>query len=113
VMPAGPGSLDRLRAQERLDSALDAWRAAGIERCDGVVCDPVPLEALAEVWDPLRHDEVVVSTLPGQSSKWIRSDLPHAVARYTGVHVLHVVARDPDAPVATSPVPEREKAPLG
>jgi hypothetical protein len=113
VMPAGPGTADRQAATERMNAALEAWRAAGIERCEGVVCDPVPLEALAEVWDPMRHDEVIVSTLPGQSSKWIRSDLPHAVARYTGVSVLHVVAHDPEARVETSPAPAHEKAALG
>ena len=96
VMPAaGPGSADRAAARERLDEALSAWRAAGIEQCEGVVCDPVPLEALSEVWDPLRHDEVIVCTLPGQSSKWLRGDLPHAVARHTGVSVQHIVAHDP------------------
>src|SRR5262245_8791048 len=66
VMPAaGPGAAARAAAQVKLDAVLADWRAAGIERCDGVVCDPVPLEALAEVWDPLRHDEMVVATLPG------------------------------------------------
>jgi hypothetical protein len=114
VMPAaGPGSADRAAAQQRLDHALDAWRAAGIEQCEGVVCDPVPLEALAEVWDPMRHDEAIVCTLPGQSSKWLRGDLPHAVARHTGVSVLHVVAHDPDDVPHTSPAPAHEKAPLG
>jgi hypothetical protein len=114
VMPAaGPGSADRQAATERMNAALEAWKAAGIERCEGVVCDPVPLEALAEVWDPMRHDEVIVSTLPGQSSKWIRSDLPHAVARYTGVSVLHVVAQDPAVHPETSPAPAHEKAALG
>jgi hypothetical protein len=114
VMPAaGPGTAARAAAKKRLDTALEAWRAAGIERCDGVVCDPVPLEALAEVWDPMRHDEVIVCTLPGQSSKWIRSDLPHAVARYTGVSVTHVVAQDPEAVPETSPAPVHEKAALG
>ena len=115
VMPAGgPGTAARAAATERMHAALEAWRAAGVERCNGVVCDPLPLEALSEVWDPMRHDEVIVSTLPGQSSKWIRSDLPHAVARYTGVSVLHVVALDPDRPrpEGTSP-PEREKSSLG
>jgi len=114
VMPAaGPGSEDRAAAQQRLDAALAAWREAGIERCDGVVCDPVPLEALSEVWDPLRHDEVIVSTLPGQSSKWLRGDLPHAVARHTGVSVLHVVAHDPEERPPVSPAPAHEKPPLG
>jgi hypothetical protein len=114
VLPAdGPGAAARAAARERLDAALEAWRAAGIERCDGVVCDSGPFEALTEVWDPMRHDEVMVCTLPGESSRWIRSDLPHMVARYTGVSVLHVVARDPRAVHATSPAPVHERSALG
>ena len=75
VMPAaGPGSADRAVATERMNAAIEAWKAAGIERCEGVVCDPIPLEALTEVWDPMRHDEVIVSTLPGQSSSGFLSD---------------------------------------
>jgi hypothetical protein len=114
VMPAsGPGSAARAAASERLEATLAVWREAGIERCDGVVCDPIPLEALSEVWDPMRHDEVIVCTLPGQSSKWIRADLPRSVARYTGVHVRHVVAHDPEAEPAVSPAPVHEKSSLG
>jgi hypothetical protein len=114
VMPAsGPGSAARKAASERLEVALAAWREAGIGRCEGVVCDPIPLEALSEVWDPMRHDEVIVCTLPGQSSTWIRADLPRSVARYTGVYVRHVVAQDPGAAPATSPPPAQEKSPMG
>jgi hypothetical protein len=114
VMPAsGPGAAARAEAKQRLDAALEAWRAAGIERCDGVVCDPIPLQALAEVWDPLRHDEVIVCTLPGRSSRWIRADLPHAAARFTGVSVTHVVAHDPESEPRTSPAPEHETPRMG
>ena len=114
VMPAaGPGSAERAEAKKRLDEALEAWRAAGIKTCDGVVCDPIPLQALAEVWDPLRHDEVIVCTLPGQSSRWVRADLPHAVARFTGASVTHVVAHDPEQEPATSPPPKHEPASMG
>ena len=114
VMPAaGPGAAARAEAKERMERALEAWRAAGIDACDGKVCDPIPLDALSEVWDPMRHDELIVSTLPGQSSKWIRSDLPHSAARFTGTSVLHVVAQDPEEAPHTSPPPAHEKAPLG
>jgi hypothetical protein len=114
VMPAaGPDSAARAEASERMQAALQAWRDAGIERCDGVVCDPIPLEALSEVWDPMRHDEVIVCTLPGQSSRWIRADLPHSVARFTGVSVLHVVAQDPEAAPPVSPPPVHEKSSMG
>ncbi len=105
VMPA-PAS------QERLDAILQRWRDAGIARCEGVVGHSGPLEALIDAWDPLHDDEVVVCTLPGESSRWIRSDLPHSVARYTGAPVLHVVAREQTGPTA-SPPPVHEKAALG
>jgi hypothetical protein len=114
VMPAsGPGVAARAAAGERLNATLDAWREAGIKNCDGVVCDPIPLEALSEVWDPMRHDEVIVCTLPGQSSRWVRADLPNSVARFTGVPVHHVVASDPDAEPHTSPAPVHEPSPMG
>ena len=114
VMPAqGPGSAARAAAKERLEAALAAWRDAGIS-CDGVVGDSIPLQALADVWDAGRHDEAIVSTLPGQSSRWIRADLPHAVARQTGVPVVHVIAHDPEERAAEGcPPPERERSSLG
>jgi hypothetical protein len=113
VMPAGgPGSADRAAARERMEEALEAWRAAGVETCAGVVCDPSPLEALEEVWDPMRHDEVIVCTLPGRSSKWIRGDLPQAVARFTGVPVTHVVTHDRE-PEPAGPAPAHERSALG
>ena len=54
VMPAaGPGQRGPRGGKERLDAALEAWRAAGIEQCEGVVCDPVPLEASGLLKGPL------------------------------------------------------------
>ena len=113
VLPAdGPGTGSREECRKRVEEALGAWREAGI-KCDGVVGDPVPLDALLEARDPLRHDEVIVCTLPGQSSKWLRSDLPRTVYRATGLKTTHVVARDPDAAPAAAPLPEKEKSSLG
>jgi hypothetical protein len=113
VMPCqGPGRAAREAMRERLDAALAAWREAGIE-AQGVAGDSDPIDAVAEVWDPMRHDEVIVSTLPGQSSKWIRSDLPHRVARFTGAPVTHVVALDMRPEPSHGPPPEHEKSPLG
>jgi hypothetical protein len=83
--------VDRLAAELALDSALDHMREAGLT-VDGQVGDSDPLVAVEEVWDPCRFDEVVVSTLPTHSSRWLGIDLPHRVANLTGASVAHVVA---------------------
>jgi hypothetical protein len=113
VLPAdGPGTGSRADCRKRVDEALAAWREAGI-KCDGVVGDPVPLDALLEARDPMRHDEVIVCTLPGQSSKWLRSDLPRTVYRATGLRTTHIVARDPGSAPAATALPEKERSALG
>ena len=113
VLPAqGPGLRGREAVQARLEEALEGMRAAGLEAA-GVVGDADPMEAVAECFDPARHDEAIVCTLPGRSSKWIEHDFPHRVARFTGVPVTHVVADDMRPAHATSPPPAHEKQPLG
>jgi hypothetical protein len=113
VMPAqGPGLAGRDAMREQLDKALAGMREAGID-ADGVIGDTNPMDAVAECFDPARHDEAIVCTLPGHSSKWLQHDFPHRVARFTGVPVTHVVADDMRPAPATSPPPEHEKQPLG
>ena len=113
LMPAaGPGFRGRDEQKERLEQALAAWREAGLE-ADGIVGPSDPMDALIEAWDPARYDEVVVSTLPGQSSRWLRWDLPHRVAAYTGVPVAHVLELERPPEPATGPAPQHERSPLG
>jgi len=113
VMPAqGPGLGGRAAMRERLDEALGAMREAGLD-ADGVIGDANPLDAVAECFDPSRHDEAVVCTLPGRSSKWLQHDFPHRVARLTGISVTHVVADDLRPAPATSPAPVHERELLG
>ena len=99
-------------AQGHVDTAVARLREAGLD-VEGRLGDPDPVAAVQDAHNTGTYDEVIVSTLPGQSSKWIRSDLPHSVARYTGVSVLHVVAQDPDVHPETSPAPAHEKSALG
>jgi len=113
VMPAqGPGLSGRDAMREQLESALTNMRDAGLE-ADGVIGDNNPMDAVAECFDPARHDEAIVCTLPGRSSKWLQQDFPHRVARFTGVPVTHVVADDMRPAPATSPAPAHEREPLG
>jgi len=113
VMPAqGPGLAGREALREPLDQALAAMRAAGLE-AEGSIGDNNPMDAVAEYFDPARHDEVIVCTLPGRSSKWLQHDFPHRVARFTGLSVTHVVADDLRPAPVTSPAPAHEREPMG
>ena len=82
---------DRLGAELALEASLDRIREAGLS-VDGLLGDSDPLVAVQEAWDQSRFDEVIVSTLPTHSSRWLLIDLPHRVARITGASVTHVVA---------------------
>jgi len=113
LMPATRnGFAGKEEAQGRLDDALEQWRAAGIESA-GVVGDPDPAVAVHETWDPRNFDEVVVSTLPGQTSKWLQADLPHRVQQITGCDVTHVEAGKKQEPHYGPPPAKREAGALG
>ena len=113
VMPAqGPGLSGREAMRGALNEALDGMRKAGLD-ADGLVGDANPMDAVAEHFEPARHDEVFVCTLPGRSSKWLQHDFPHRVARFTGLPVTHVVADVLRPAPATSPAPAHEREPLG
>ena len=52
--------------------------------------DVDPACAVIELWDPQRWDEILVSTLPASTSRWLRIDLPHRIARAVDAPVRHV-----------------------
>jgi GABA permease len=79
-------------ARRRLDEALSRMRSEGLKVDDGRIGDPDPLKAVMDLWDPDQFDEVVVSTLPPGTSKWLELDLPRRVEQETGAPVTHVVA---------------------
>ena len=79
----------------QLEQALEAWRAAGLENVSGRTGDSDPIVATMEAWDPMEFDEIVVSTLPTGSSRWLGLDLPRRLAKLTSVPVHHVVSQPP------------------
>jgi len=89
LLPALPGASPD-QSEQRVAEALERLRAAGLE-VDGEVGDSNPLTAVQEAWDPSKYDEILVSTLPTGTSKWLQIDLPHRVERITGMQVQHVV----------------------
>ena len=112
VMPAsGPEPAEAMAP--RLESALERWRAEGL-KAEGMLGDADPVQAVAEVWKPGRFDEVIVCTLPGQTSRWLRWDVPYRIGALTDLPVTHVPAMSMVRPTPHGePPPRREKAPLG
>jgi hypothetical protein len=95
VAPAssGVGSMSARRSAtaQRLDRAVQGLRDEGVP-VEGVLGDPDPMVAVHDAWDPRRFDEVIVATLPTGVSRWMATDLPHRVERFTCARVTHVVA---------------------
>jgi GABA permease len=98
-------SPDRAAGRRMLEAACERMREHGLE-VDGEVADADPVVAVSEAWDPGRFDEIVVSTLPTGTSKWLQLDLPHRLERMTGVPVTHVVSHERRAQPAPKPPPE-------
>jgi hypothetical protein len=111
VMPANGPDTAAMRPQ--LDEAIERWRAAGL-KAEGEIGDADPVNAVAEVCRPGRFDEVIVSTLPGQTSRWIRSDVPYRIGALTDLQVTHVVAMSMARTVPeAAPLPPRKREPIG
>ena len=104
VMPGSGGN-----RQVRLEAALERMREAGLDNVEGSVGDPDPVVAVMDLWDPMKFDDIVVSTLPTGSSRWMGLDLPHRLEKLTSVPVRHVVSHPPRPEVQTEPVPEKPR----
>jgi hypothetical protein len=102
VMPASGAE-----ARERLAAALERMRDAGLENVDGKVGNPDPVVAVMDIWDPMKFDEIIVSTLPTGSSRWLGLDLPRRLQKLTSVPVRHVVSQPPRQEVPTGPPPKQ------
>jgi hypothetical protein len=94
VPPMRPGGAGRVAARTQLERALARMHEFGLEATGAVGADDDPVVAVIEAYDPRRHDEVLVSTLPASISHWLGIDAPARIGRATGALVRHVVARE-------------------
>jgi hypothetical protein len=81
-------------AEQHMENAVERMRAEGLDVSAGKVGDPDPVAAVQDEVNFTKYDEIVVSTLPGGISKWLKLDLPHRVERSTGLPVTHVSASE-------------------
>jgi hypothetical protein len=85
-------------AEQQMESAVERMRSEGLQVTAGKVGDPDPVAAVQDEVNFTSYDEIVVSTLPGGISKWLKLDLPHRVERATGLPVTHVTASEVKVP---------------
>ena len=101
VVPQTDGSGHAPReARERLAQMLDKLREAGL-LSSGMIGDPDPYTAAINAMELFRVDNIVISTLPGERSGWLRSNLIERVQSASPVPVQHVVVDTTATPTAT------------
>jgi hypothetical protein len=95
VVPQADGSGQApSEARARLAQMLDRLSAAGL-LSSGMIGDPDPYQAAIYALELFRVDDVVISTLPGERSGWLRSNLIERVRGATSANVEHVVVNSP------------------
>ena len=70
-----PDVADRKRADWTLDNALPLLQRAAGGPVDGIVGGSDPFMSVADAVRGGQFDEIIVSTLPKKTSKWLRRDL--------------------------------------
>ncbi len=70
-------------ARWRLRTTVDRLRAAGVDAV-GEVGSADPYTAVCKVLSDENVDEILLSTLPPSSSRWLNVDLPGRLRRHTG-----------------------------
>ena len=112
IVPATAAGGGVEAASLTLERALAKMRDAGLD-AEGAVGSADPVVAVSEIWDPKRHDEIIVATLPLSSSKWLHAGMPERIGRLTGAPVTHVVSRMPRPVAHAGPPPAHAAHPLG
>jgi hypothetical protein len=96
VPQEGGEGLHVRRARARLSQVIDRLRNDGLLAA-GMIADPDPYAATMNALELFRVDDVVISTLPGSRSGWMRADLIERVRKASGKPVDHIAAETPTA----------------
>jgi hypothetical protein len=95
------GQLSREEVCERLARTLAELYRSDID-ATGQPMSPAPLAAIENAIEHYRVDEVLISTLAGEHSKWLEEGLIDQVRAMTDKPVEHVEARGASAPRAAA-----------
>jgi hypothetical protein len=98
ISPQGETEGSYEDAEKRLLRAVTLLRGEGIE-VHGQISHPDPYAAVLQTMEDERVDELVVSTLPGERSGWLRRDLVERLRETTKLPIEHV---EVDIPAAVS-----------
>jgi hypothetical protein len=96
----GSGTAPR-EARARLAAMLARLHAAGL-LSSGMIGDPDPYTAALSAMELFRVDDVVISTLPGERSGWLRENLVERVRNASSAPVEHVIV-DTNASTTAAP----------
>jgi hypothetical protein len=91
VPQEGGDGLAQRKARARMVQLKDRLRSEGLIAA-GMVGDPDPYTAIMNAAQFFRLDDIIISTLPGSRSGWLRADLVQRVERATGKPVEHIEA---------------------
>jgi hypothetical protein len=102
IVPLQDGSGEAPRhARARLTAVLNRMRGVGL-LASGMIADPDPYTAAVNALELFTVDDVVVSTLPGERSGWLRANLIERVQSATSAPVEHVIVDlEPSSATAT------------
>jgi hypothetical protein len=81
----------RAEAEERMQQMLQTLRELGAD-ATGQVGDIRAIDATLDALRDADYDEIIISTLPPNLSRWLRLDLVSRLERAVDVPVTHVVA---------------------
>ena len=74
-----PDVTDRKAADWTLETALQLMKQPARGNVEGLVGGPDPFESVQDAVRQGNFDEIIISTLPKRSSRWLRRDLPNRV----------------------------------